>query len=69
MRKSNFEDFLVLRVYKLPELKKKYINASVLETPIKGVLDVDIGERGTKKKYLRSLRRRKLGGAFLVLKV
>jgi hypothetical protein len=37
---------------KLPKLKKKYITSSVLETPIKDVLDVDIGERGTEKKCL-----------------
>jgi len=49
MRKSNFKVFLFLKVYKLSELKNKYINASVLETAIKDVLDVDIGERGTKK--------------------
>jgi hypothetical protein len=49
VRKSNFEVFLLLKVYKLSELKKKYINSSVLETAIKDVLDVDIGERGTKK--------------------
>jgi hypothetical protein len=49
VRKSNFEVFYSLRVYIKPKLKKKYINSSVLETAIKDVLDVDIGERGPKK--------------------
>jgi len=44
----------------MPKFKNKYITSSVLETAIKGILDVDIGERGAEKKCLRSVGKSKL---------